>query len=422
MTAGYYAITRITDYGPYITKIILPMPEMVGAEAVCAEKFSAYVERMDEKGHILSLPKSWMALDDREPSKGYVPVLDAYPSDADGNRKEEGDYVTLDMQYGPLTPLSSTISAPEQMNICINSRYEITQLAEIEGKKEKISGLKFDYCLKNFSPDAAGFIHATSHYEAEPLNYGYFVPQTGSKKKPLIIWLHGAGEGGVDPTVAYTGNKVVRLASKEVQELFGGAYVLVPQTKTFWMNDGTGTYGNTGRSIYVKALKAAIDEFVANNPAIDRNRIYIGGDSNGGFMTMKMIIAYPNFFAAAFPVCEALIDKRITDKQIERMAEMPIWFTHAKNDPIVNPNETVVPTYKRLMAAGAKNVHFTYWDKIEDIHEGFCDAEGKPFEYIGHFAWVPMLNDDCKVDFDGSPVKIGEREVTLLEWLACQVR
>ena len=56
----------------------------------------------------------------------------------------------------------------------------------------------------------------------------------------------------------------------------------------------------------------------------------------------------------------------------------------------------------------------------EDIHEGFCDAEGKPYEYIGHFAWIPMLNDDCRVDFDGSPVKIGDREVSLLEWLACQ--
>ena len=78
------------------------------------------------------------------------------------------------------------------------------------------------------------------------------------------------------------------------------------------------------------------------------------------------------------------------------------------------------PTYKRLVAAGGKNIHFTFWDKIEDIHEGFRDAEGKPFEYLGHFAWIPMLNDDCRLDYDGQPVTINGQEVSLLEWLAQQ--
>ena len=87
---------------------------------------------------------------------------------------------------------------------------------------------------------------------------------------------------------------------------------------------------------------------------------------------------------------------------------------------MVKPSETVEPTYKRLIAAGARNVHFTFWDNITDIHEGFVDKEGKPFEYIGHFAWIPMLNDDCKLDYDGRPVTIDGQPVTLLQWLAKQ--
>ena len=150
--------------------------------------------------------------------------------------------------------------------------------------------------------------------------------------------------------------------------------------------------------------------------------MYIGGDSNGGFMTMRMLLDYPDFFAAAFPVCEALYDDTITDANIESVKDKAIWFTHAKNDPVVKPGETVEPTYKRLIAAGAKNVHFTFWDKIEDIHEGFKDAEGKPFEYIGHFAWIPMLNDDCRLDYDGKPVMSGGQEVSLLQWLSQQKR
>ena len=269
-------------------------------------------------------------------------------------------------------------------------------------------------------PVADEFRHGRSSYEL-PLNYGYFVPQTGNGKRPLIIWLHGAGEGGQDPTVAYAGNKVTNLATEEIQKKFGGAYLLVPQTPTFWLNDGSGQYGRSGKSMYTEALKALIDEFIEkNDAAIDRNRIYIGGDSNGGFMTMRMTVNYPDFFAGVFPVCEALYDERISDQDIENIKNVPIWFTHAKNDPVVKPEETVVPTYERLIKAGAKNVHFTFWDKITDLHGLFVDENGEPFEYIGHFAWIPMLNDDCKVDYDEKPVVVDGKEVTLLDWLALQ--
>ena len=237
----------------------------------------------------------------------------------------------------------------------------------------------------------------------------------------MIIWLHGAGEGGQDPTVAYAGNKVTNLATEEIQKKFGGAYLLVPQTPTFWLNDGSGQYGRSGKSMYTEALKALIDEFIEkNDAAIDRDRIYIGGDSNGGFMTMRMTVNYPDFFAGVFPVCEALYDERISDEDIEHIKNVPIWFTHAKNDPVVKPEETVVPTYERLIKAGAKNVHFTFWDKITDLHGLFVDEKGEPFEYIGHFAWIPMLNDDCKLDYDEKPVVVDGKEVTLLDWLALQ--
>ena len=44
-------------------------------------------------------------------------------------------------------------------------------------------------------------------------------------------------------------------------------------------------------------LKAAIDDFIAQHrDTIDTTRIYIGGFSMGGKMTLKMTIAYPSFF------------------------------------------------------------------------------------------------------------------------------
>ena len=115
------------------------------------------------------------------------------------------------------------------------------------------------------------------------------MPQRGMDKRPLIVWLHGAGEGGTDTAISYSGNKATALTDDAIQSRFDGCYVFSPQCPTMWLDDGSGQYGTSGRSIYTRALKAAIDEFIARNSyGIDPDRVYIGGDSNGGFMTMQL--------------------------------------------------------------------------------------------------------------------------------------
>ncbi len=206
MGKGYYTLTKITDWGPFITKLILPMPAgMKEGANDYAGSFSVYVERLDEKGEILVLPKSWFEQDVKEPSRGYIPVTAAYPSDCDGNRADFGMYVTLEMAYGPIYGLSSAISVRGDYNNYVISAYRITQTAALVSDDETVAGLVYDYPLGNSSVDAEGFLNGTSRFEKEPLNYGYFIPKAGGKR-PLIIWLHGAGEGGLDPTIAAVQN------------------------------------------------------------------------------------------------------------------------------------------------------------------------------------------------------------------------
>ncbi|MFV0466060.1 MAG: prolyl oligopeptidase family serine peptidase [Lachnospiraceae bacterium] len=422
MGAGYYTITKITDFGPYVTKVILPLDFEIANHNLPEGAFSVYVERLDKKGNVIEVPKSWMAPDDKEPSKGYIPVMEAFTCDLDGEKKEVGEYIALCMRYGPTCQLSASITAVGGFNVYLYSRYVITQTKTIEDEHELIQGKVYDFCLENREVDSYGFLNSISQYRECPLRYGYFIPQYKGEKHPLLIWLHGGGEGGVEPTIAYTGNKVTNLITPKIQDMFQGAYVLAPQTTTFWLNDGTGTYGDTGKTIYGTALMELIKEFLSFNSGIDLDRIYIGGDSNGGFMTMRMIVDYPDFFAAAFPVCEGLYDRRISDENIEQIKHLPIWFTHAKNDTILPPEETVLPTYHRLIKAGAADVHLTLWDRITDIHEGFQNDKMEPYEYMGHFSWIPMLNDDCHLDYDGSSVTFQGQDVTLLQWLSKQKR
>jgi predicted peptidase len=248
--------------------------------------------------------------------------------------------------------------------------------------------------------------------------YASFPPTNQNGKSPLIIWLHGGGEGGFDPTTALLGNKAANYASEAIQSVFDGAYVLVPQSPTFWMQNNQGTY-TTGKvnDIYNEALMALIKDYVKQHPSIDASRIYVGGCSNGGYMSLKLLLTNPDYFAAAYISSLAYQAAYISDAEIQKIKNIPIWFVHSKDDATTKPAETVVPVYNRLMAAGAKNVHFSFYDHVNDITNIYG---GKGYEYPGHWSWVYLHENLPRLDFNGSLVKVNGKPVTIMEWMAAQ--
>lgn len=405
MAKLYRSLTSFTDFGPYIHKIILPIGEEVEGKYLEKDSFSVYVERKDlTNGQLIEDRISWESKE-TFPSKGYCEVISNYVSDEHGNPVDKSQYITLELATHPFYSLTSQLSMTNGFNRFVFNDFQITQGKEIHGCESKITGLIYDRLLSNEHPEKHRWFHGKQ--------YALFVPTQGMAKHPLIIWLHGAGEGGEDPSIAYLGNQVTNLAKDKVQGYFGGAYVLVPQSPTVWMDDGKGEISLSGKSIYGPSLKKLIDEVLEIHGDIDRDRIYIGGCSNGGFMTMRMIIDYPDFFAAAFPVCEAILDEKITDEEIKRILHIPIWFTHAKNDTIVNAELFSIPTYKRLKELGHNNVHLSYFDTV-------VDSRGYRYEHFAHASWICMLNDDCRLDYDGEAVLWEGKEVSLLQWLAKQ--
>lgn len=437
---SYETVTIVTDNGPYIEKLILHAPEVIRAEAIAADTFCVYVERKHPvTGELFMASKTWMG-PKIYPSKGYREIRAVYPCDENGKAVSASDTIAVEMPYGPSYPLGYAQASFGMMNEFVKSDYRVMQIKTIPAEIP-LSGMVFDEFKGDRCPQLKGWANSRSTDKKLPLGYGYFtpdfealreaakrpamfgpnIPKTLPKKFPLVIWLHGAGEGGTNPTIAYTGNKVVALSAPDIQNKLGGAaYILAPQSPTMWMDNGTGKYTNSGKSMYSKALMSCIKEFVKNNKNIDKNRIYIGGCSNGGFMTMRMIIDYPDYFAAAYPVCEALYDECISDTDIEAIKDLPIWFTHAANDPVVKPDITVLPTYKRLISAGAQNVHASYFDKVVDQSGLFKDDLGRPYEYLGHFSWVHVYNDFCTTDMDNTRVFQDGIPVSLWQWLGLQ--
>lgn len=420
MSRKYETITEVFDFGPHISKVILHVGKTLKGAKLCAGQFQVSVKRTAVSGEDFVWP-TFMGAKPDDSMKGIRKVTDLYVSDEQGEPDEDGQCITLCMYCDPREGIGSVIRFDGNFNVTVNVAYRIEQTAPIKTQAGMVEGLIFDEDGGNRTV-YGDLLQVARHEDPEAsLSYCFFRPKEADEHKvPLLIWLHGAGEGGKEPLIAATGNKVVNLISPKIQKLFGGAYLLAPQTPTMWMDDGTGEYTKDGSSMYVNPLERLIGDFIDGHKDIDRNRIYLGGDSNGGFMTMKMLLHNPGRYAAAFPVCEALADDVITDEDIVSIAGKPIWFTHAKDDQVVVPGRYVVPTYKRLVAAGGRNIHFTFWDHITDMTGNYCNEDGTPYTYIGHWAWIPMLNNQCTLDFDGSPVMWEGKPVSIIEWIAAQ--
>lgn len=415
VNGSYNLIVNGFDWGPAVTKVVL---------ALDGEVKEAHLERAKFDVEVTSVSWFGEATDKRE-------VTGMYLSDESGNQVEgKSQYIALEFIYGPDVNIGSPFtydfmtgrnswSDPYDYNISLASGSELVVDGTIY-----TAGL-INKMNKRICPEADVFEMYNKEYEGITLHYASYAPEELKKdkvKNALIIWLHGAGEGGSDAYIDVLGNRVTGLIEDEVQQHFdgNGAYVLAPQSPTMWMDNGTGAYTMDASSMYTESLKALIDDYVASNDDIDPNRIIVGGCSNGGYMTMNMILTYPDFFAAAYPVCEAYADANITDAMLAEIVDLPIWFTHAAADTTVTPTGFTVDTYERLVEAGAQNVHFSFYDKVVDKSGLYTTAAGAPYEYMGHYSWIYTLNNDCTLDYDGNPVTLDGKEVTIWEWLAAQ--
>lgn len=394
---SYRTITEIHDWGAATSKILLDVGKPVKEGSVDSDTFSVFVSKSDQR---LKTPFL---------EEGYRTVTKAYVCDKNGNPSKSGRYVTLEMEIGPSISLSSPINYYDSFNNWVDMNYTITLTKDITSGKDKISGLVINKCQGNIREIVDDFKLGKATFDDITLTYGDYSPEKDKKKNPLIIWLHGWGEGGTDPTIPLSANKSVNLASKEIQSYFGGAYVLVPQSPTFWMDGFTSVADGTSK--YTESLMKFIKNYVSKNSDIDKSRIYIGGCSSGGYMTMLMIRDYPKYFAAAYPVCEGLMDEYITEKDIDKLKNTPIWFVTAKADETLPPDKYTVPTYERLIKGGAKDVQLTLFNDVRDTTGLYKNPDGSPFTYNGHFSWIYAYNNECETTIDG-------KKITLMEWMA----
>ncbi len=399
---GYTLIVEGFDWGPAVNKVVLSMSETVSD--VDADDFKVYATRTLEGVE-----------NPIQPASGERTVQSAYVSDGEGNRVSEGEYVTLNLVVGPTVRIASAFQytrvAGRGGNYWVDYRLSVTNTATLNVwnvLQEKIVPIVDDFDL-----------NGTFSNNGVTLTYASFKPEGSQDKYPLIIWLHGGGEGGTDASVPLLANRAANYASDEIQQYFGGAYVLSPQTPTRWMDSGNGSTSGQVDDIYFKALKALFDDFVQKNPNVDTDRIYVGGCSNGGYMSLKLILEYPDYFAAGYISALAFRSQYLTDDQVRSIRDVPMWFVHSKDDSTTVAANTVIPVYERLVEAKASDVHLSLYDHVVDITNAYG---GENFYYPGHWSWIYSHANHSQTDYDGSPVMVNGVPVTIMQWMALQER
>ena len=378
---NYQLYTKVNDGGQVVSKIIVECDGNVEGSSISLSQFDISVKR---------------SLNGTELDYAKRRVKSVYTSATpNGHPSLSGKYLHLVLLTKNNTKSAGTLTY--DIVDMVTKRVDLDYTVELKEPISTVDGnIVVPHVLEYTGTINAGVDEFEKYQSTSGLLYREYAPTFDGNKKALIVWLHGMGEGGKDNDLPITGNRGgTAFISKEVQRIFGGAYVVAPQCPTFWMPfeyKGVFTENN-----YTKELLALIDEVCVFHPDIDENRIYIGGCSMGGYQTLKTVLAAPHRFAAAFPICPAY---ELSQKEANRIKHVPMFFTHCMTDTTV-PSSNSVRNYERLNKAGS-DCEITLYSDIR------CKGE----TYHAHAAWVPALNNE-------PTSRDGEH---LFEWVAKHTR
>jgi predicted peptidase len=151
------------------------------------------------------------------------------------------------------------------------------------------------------------------------LQYALLKPQKveAGKKYPLLLSLHGAGgRGNKNWERNCFANKV--LSGGEMRSKYP-CFILAP----------TVSKQGSWKSESMDDVLELVGKLLKKLP-VDPDRVYVTGQSMGGYGTFEAMARKPELFAAGAPVCGGN-----QASNAKKMASIPIWVFHGEKDRVV---------------------------------------------------------------------------------------
>lgn len=242
----------------------------------------------------------------------------------------------------------------------------------------KLVVLSFFVCIQPVIARDTGFLNRAVTVGSTTYRYQVYVPTKYSPddKLPVIVFLHGLdfrGDDGILPTDGALG-KSIRRHSEQYP-----AIVVFPQCRLngLWMGDM--------ETQALKALDESVKEFNG-----DSRRVYLIGESMGGYGVWYFAAHHPSKFAALVPISGGVMPPPNFPLPPEATAELagivkspnpyalfarligktPVWVFHGDADTII-PVTDARNLVQALKAAGGNARYTEYaggahniWEKV----------------------------------------------------------
>jgi predicted peptidase len=219
-------------------------------------------------------------------------------------------------------------------------------------------------------------------------------------KLPLVVFLHGSGDGGNRPRLNFELGNLLRTTQREnmlrynpcgprcvtqfnmyadlaaQQDPAFDSFLLVPQIRPDSPSTSWGT-GNLG--LVRDMINSAVTQY-----NVDTDRIYLLGYSAGGSGAYRMLSLYPDLFAAATTFAGPAITS-----VARNIADIPIWMFHSTDDPIVNVSSTR-SMFDALTAAGGSPLMTLYTNVGHDsFNPALLDRDSVYYPWLFSQSLVP---------------------------------
>jgi len=300
--------------------------------------------------------------------------------------------IVLHLSYGEGQVGGGTLGyiVSKGRNVRLDLVYTITQNTPIALRNHRSITVSRFVQGRLSNPEVDAFSY---HISGSGMKYRLYSPtqggghsrSTGRGKRPLVVWLHGGGEGASLPDNYYDNETTLRanrgalgFATPQAQRIFSGAYVVAPQSTSRWLDDGPR---------FAPLIREIIRDLVRRYP-IDRERLYVAGASNGGYMSLKMTTVYRHLFAASVPICAVVAPLQagdppmITDAELKQI-NTPTWLVTSLDDTTVPPQPNTIHAHDLIPGS-----LMTLYDHV--IWNGH--------QFPGHWSWIYVARNDPSID------------------------
>jgi len=225
-------------------------------------------------------------------------------------------------------------------------------------------------------------------------------PYNPHQKYPLVLLLHGGGEKS-NPKNTPAQNQAVILKQSYVQvwtsaytasgnpeiQQHWPAFIVVPQITTAqqWVaaDAHKGSYTQTKQPTdALSTTMQLLDSLQREYTGIDASRRYITGISSGAYGVWDAIERWPDYFAAAAPVCGAG-----DPAKAGAIKNLPIWAFHGAKDPTV-PVSGSRDMIAALKASGGNPRYTEFPDRAHGIWNTVYSLPGTSDHVSNFFTWL----------------------------------